>query len=306
MKFLVTGGAGFIGSHIVEELVKRGEDVTVIDDFSSSNEENIKPFINKIKLIKGSICDLNLLQKEFQDIDFVLHQAAISSVPKSTENPLLANEVNINGTLNVLVAARDCGVKKVVFASSSSIYGNSPILPKIEDMEVQPESLYAVQKSTSELYCQVFSQVFGLETVCLRYFNVFGPRQNPESEYSAVIPKFIKKIMDNIQPTVFGDGEQTRDFIYVKDVVEANLLACQTENISGEVFNIASGSKISVNDLISKINLITNKNIKAIYADERKGDVKHSIADIKKSQNKLNFQVKIDFNQGLKETMGGF
>lgn len=255
-RYVITGGAGFIGSHLVEELVERGEQITVIDDLSTGNKENIKEFLGKIKFVEGSILDLKILQKEFEQVDFVLHQAAIPSVPRSLKNPALTNKVNVEGALNVFIAARDCKVKKVVYASSSSIYGDSEVLPKVENMPYNPLSPYAAQKVMMEFYGKLFFELYGLQTVGLRYFNVFGPRQDPNSEYAAVIPKFIKLINQDKKPTIYGDGLTSRDFSYIKNIVNANLLACTTENIGGEIFNIACGEKISLNELVSKINYI--------------------------------------------------
>jgi len=302
-KFVVTGGAGFIGSHIVEELVKLGHTVTVIDDLANGKSENIKPFLSQIKFVPGSILDLALLKKEFVNVDYVLHQAAIPSVPRSIKDPLITNQINIEGTLNVFIAARDCQVKRVVYASSSSVYGDSPTLPKVETMGYNPQSFYASHKMLNEIYGKLFFRLFGLETIGLRYFNVFGPRQDPHSEYAAVIPKFIKLISKGESPTIFGDGETTRDFTYVYNVVQANLLACTAPNIGGEIFNIACGERISLNELIQQINLLLNQNIKPQYADFRAGDIKHSLADISKAKLQLGFQPEINFERGLKETI---
>jgi UDP-glucose 4-epimerase len=283
-KALVTGGAGFIGSHIAEEMVKRGWQVTIIDDLSTGRMENIQRLLahNSLSFLLGSITDLPLLQAAFKGVDYVFHQAAIPSVPSSIENPLATHEVNITGTLNVLLAARDNKVKKVVFASSCAIYGNEPTLPKKEDMPADPQSPYAVSKLTAEYYCSVFTNIFRLPTVCLRYFNVYGPRQNPSSEYAAVIPKFIKVVTGGKAPTIYGDGEQTRDFVYVNDVVRANLLAAESD-ITG-VFNIGTGEKISLNQLVQVILKTMSRNeIKPLYAEEKPGEVKHSLADISKA-----------------------
>jgi len=239
--------------------------------------ENIQDFQDQVTVELGDINEINL-QKIFEGADFVLHQAALPSVPRSIKNPLRSNEANVTGTLNVLVAARDCDVKKAVFASSSSVYGDTPTLPKVETMPINPKSPYAITKATGELYCKVFQEIYGLDTVALRYFNVFGPRQDPKSQYAAVIPKFITAIINDESPIVYGDGKQSRDFTFVKNVVDANIKACES-NATG-VFNIACGRRIVLNDLISKINKILEKDIKPKYADPRLGDIKHSLADI--------------------------
>jgi len=245
--YLVTGGAGFIGSHLVEELVKQGQRVRVIDNLSTGKKENIKPFLGEIEFVEGDIRDLELVRAAMDGVEYVLHQAAVPSVPRSVKDPLTSNSVNVEGTLNILVAARDADVKRVVYASSSSVYGDTPVLPKHEDMKQEPRSPYAVSKLTGELYCQVFYYVYGLETVVLRYFNVFGPQQDPKSQYAAVVPKFITALLHGESPTIFGDGEQSRDFTYIENVVAANLLATKAPDVAGEVFNIAYGERITVN-----------------------------------------------------------
>jgi len=300
--YLVTGGGGFIGSNIVEELVKRGEKVRVLDNFSTGKRENILPYIDKIELIEGDIRSYHIVREAVDGIDFILHQAALPSVPRSVKDPITTNEVNVTGTLNVLDAAKDARVKRIVFASSSSIYGDSEMLPKTEDMMPKPLSPYAVAKLAGEKYCQVFTQIYGLETVALRYFNVFGPNQDPSSQYSAVIPKFINAIKNGEPPTIYGDGEQSRDFTYVENVVNANLLACKEglEDISGEVFNIACGKRVTVNELVESINEILGTDIKPVYAEPRRGDVKHSLANIGKAQQFLGYEVKVEFFEGLK------
>ncbi|NQU79303.1 NAD-dependent epimerase/dehydratase family protein, partial [Candidatus Woesearchaeota archaeon] len=249
-----------------------------------------------------SILDLELLKKHFEGADYVLHQAAIPSVPKSVKDPISSNEANITGTLNVLVAARDCKVKRVVYAASSSAYGDTPTLPKVETMPTTSLSPYALQKLTGEHYCRIFSALYDIETVALRYFNVFGPRQDPSSFYSAVIPKFITAIAKDEQPTIFGDGETSRDFCYISNVVNANLLACTAKGVSGEVFNIACGERTSLLQLVEKISNILGKDIKALHEEERAGDVKHSLADISKAKNMLGYEVLVPFDEGLKLT----
>lgn len=306
MKFLVTGGAGFIGSNIVRELIKQNHEVIVIDNLLTGKLENLKDILKKIKFVKGDIIDLNLLKKEFKDVDYVLHQAALPSVPHSVEDPITSNQNNINGTLNVLIAARDCGVKRVIYAASSSVYGNAKELPKNEEMNSNPLSPYAITKFCGELYCKVFYDLYGLETVVLRYFNVFGPRQDPNSQYAAVIPRFINLMLKNKRPTIFGDGLQTRDFTYVQNIVEANLLACKAKNVAGKIFNIACEKRISLNQLVEIINKVLKTNIKSIHDKERKGDVKHSLADITKAKKILGYKVNYDFEYGLRKTIEWF
>ncbi len=302
-KYLVTGGAGFIGSHIAGELVHRGHSVRIVDNFSTGKKDNIAPFLEKIDLIEGDIKDFEVCHQAAKDMDFVLHQAALTSVPRSIEDPLLTNEVNITGTLNLLLAARDAGVQRFVLASSAAVYGDNPGLPKKEDMEGFPLSPYAASKRMGELYCQVFNRAFGLSTVSLRYFNIFGPRQDPSSQYASVIPNFIGKMLKEEKPVVFGDGEQSRDFLYVSNVVEANILASQAREVSGEVFNIGSGEKASINSLVVKLNEVLDKEIKPTYEEPRPGDIKHSYADISKARKMLKYESSISFSEGLGETV---
>ena len=302
-KYLVTGGAGFIGSNIVEELVKRGDAVKVIDNFLTGKRENISSFLDKIEFIEGDIRDSDVCNRALEGVDFVLHQAALPSVPRSIEDPLLTTEINIKGTLNILLASREAKVKGFVFASSSSVYGDDPNLPKKEDTVGNPLSPYAISKLTGEKYCQVFHQIFGLSTVCLRYFNIFGPRQDPSSQYAAVIPNFITRMLKGEGPTIFGDGEQSRDFTYVSNVVEANILASKAQGASGEVFNIACGERTSVNALVSKLNEILKVEISPSYDEARPGDVMHSFADISKAGKMLKYEPLVPFRQGLEETI---
>ena len=304
-KYLVTGGAGFIGSNIVEALVNKGEEVRVLDNFSTGRRDNLTPFLDKIEIIEGDVRSYHIVHEAVKGVDYILHQAALPSVPRSVKDPVTSNEVNVNGTLNILNAARDGGVKRVVFASSSSVYGDLQSLPKTEDMLPMPLSPYAVSKLAGEKYCQVFTRMYGLETVILRYFNVFGPRQDPTSQYSAVIPKFIDRIREDKSPLIFGDGEQSRDFTFVENVVSANLLACRKggEDISGEVFNIACGKRTSINQLVESINKILGKNVKAEFAEPRIGDVKHSLANIGKAQQFLDYKVKVDFYTGMRKML---
>lgn len=303
MKVVVTGGAGFIGSNLAEELLKKHE-VTVIDNLSTGRMENLDQIINKINFIEGSITDQDLLKDAFFGSDTVFHQAAIPSVQRSVDNPIASNEANVEGTLKVLIAARDCGVRKLVYASSSSAYGDTPILPKREDMKPNPKSPYAISKLAGEYYCRVFSDVYGLKTACLRYFNVFGPRQNPESQYAAVIPRFITRILANEAPVIYGDGEQTRDFTFVKDVVKANILAGKAE--AEGVFNIACGRRISLNELAGRIMEIAGHQVEPVYDTPRAGDIKDSLADITAAREALGYYPDYDMNLGLKETIKWF
>lgn len=300
MKFLVTGGAGFIGSNIVEELLKRGYDVRVLDNFSTGKRENLKDFQKDIELIEGDIRSFHIVQKAVKGIDVILHEAALPSVPRSINDPITSNEVNVVGTLNILDAAKENNVKRIVYASSSSVYGDNPELPKHEGMMPNPLSPYAVSKLAGEKYCQVYSRLYGIETVILRYFNVFGPRQDPNSEYSAVIPKFIKLISNNQRPTIYGDGTQSRDFTYVANVVEANILAATKNIASGIVMNCACHGQVTLNELITQVTNLLNKETKPIYAEPRHGDIKHSFANIDLIKEKLNWTPGISFGDGLK------
>ncbi|HUV79663.1 MAG TPA: SDR family oxidoreductase [Candidatus Bathyarchaeia archaeon] len=305
MKAVVTGGAGFIGSNLVEELANRGNEVVILDDLATGKMENITDLLKraKVKFIRGSVTDLELLTGIFNDVDYVFHQAAIPSVQRSVEDPLVTNEVNVQGTLNVLFAAKECGVEKVVYASTAAVYGDTPELPKREDMKPNPKSPYAVSKLTGEQYCAVFGEVYGLKTVCLRYFNVYGPKQDPASEYAAVIPLFITRVLANKPPIIYGDGEQTRDFAFVKDVVHANILASER----GEgVFNIASGMRISLNELSHTIIGMIDKDLKPVYTEPRKGDIKHSLADVSLAKEKLGYDPEYGLEKGLKETIEYF
>jgi len=304
--YLVTGGAGFIGSHIAETLAERGEAVRVLDNFLTGKKENLTSFRGKIELVEGDIRDFETCRRASRGADYILHQAALPSVPRSVENPLLANEINVTGTLNVLLAARQAKVKRVVFASSSSVYGDDPRLPKREGMEGHPLSPYAATKLAGENYCRVFNLIYGLSTVGLRYFNVFGPRQDPFSQYAAVIPNFILKILKGESPTVYGDGEQSRDFTYVSDIVEANLLAATAEGVSGEVFNIACGQKTTVNRLVQEINGILGTRINPVHQDARPADVRHSLADIGRAQESIRYRPRFSFRQGLEQTIDVF
>ncbi|HEC22221.1 MAG TPA: SDR family oxidoreductase [Chloroflexi bacterium] len=304
--YLVTGGAGFIGSNLVETLLEQGHTVRVLDNFSTGKRENLSAFIERIDLIEGDLRNLDDVRRAVEDIEVVFHEGAVPSVPKSIEDPLGANESGVNGTLNVLVAARDAGVRRVIFASSSSIYGDQdPDLPKVETMSPRPISPYAVSKLAAEKYCQVFYHVYGLETVSLRYFNVFGPRQDPTSMYAAVIPRFITAMLRGDPPTIYGDGEQTRDFTYVGNVVAGNLLAASApaERVAGEVFNLATGGQVSLNQLVEMLQEIMACNVAPVYTDPRPGDIKHSRADINKARRLMSYQPQIPFLEGLRRTV---
>ena len=303
---VITGGAGFIGSNLAWRLADENQ-VTVLDDLSTGYQQNIQDLLdeNRIRFINGSICDLSLVQEAFKGVDIVFHQAAIPSVPRSIKDPLTSNNANITGTLNVLVAARDASVSKVVYASSSSVYGDSPTLPKIETMIPNPMSPYAVNKLAGEYYCQVFSSIYGLPTTSLRYFNVFGPRQNPSGAYAAVIPKFIMKIKKRESPVIFGDGNQSRDFSYIDNVVQANILAGEKTQVTG-IFNVACGTRVTVNELAHHLMDLLSVSVDIKYENPRPGDIKHSLADITKAQDLLGYDPPVSIQEGLKETVTWF
>lgn len=305
--YLVTGGAGFIGSNIVKELLQRKQQVRVLDNFATGKRENLFEFKNNpdFELIEGDLRSFHVVRTALKGMDYVLHQEALPSVPRSVHDPLTTNDVNILGTLNILEAAKEFGVKRVVYASSSSIYGDNDSLPKTEDMPVNPLSPYALSKYTGERYCQIFTRIYGLETVCLRYFNVFGPNQDPTSQYSAVIPKFIRLMSEGKRPVIFGDGTQSRDFTYVSNVVAANLLACTAPGIGGELFNIACGQSYTLLQMVEALNRILETKIEPVFEEERPGDVRHSLADISRAVNKLGFQVNARFEVGLNELVRG-
>ncbi|MEI6863078.1 MAG: SDR family oxidoreductase [Candidatus Omnitrophota bacterium] len=305
-RYLVTGGAGFIGSNIVEELVKRRASVRVLDSLITGNLDNIKPFSKHINFIKGDIRDKKALKRALKGIDYVIHQAALRSVPKSVDDPFTTNDINVFGTLNLLMESKKAGVKRVVYASSSSAYGDVKKFPQKETDLAIPISPYGVSKLAAEHYCKTFAKTFGLETVSLRYFNVFGPRQNPESKYSAVIPMFIFNMFNGKSPVVEWDGKQARDFTYVGNVVEANLNACVIPGISGETFNIACGTSISVMDIVNELNKILKTTIKPKYAPKRRGDVRTTYADISKMKKFLRMKNLTQFNEGLKLTVEWF
>jgi len=302
---IVTGGAGFIGSNLVKQLVDTNH-VIVIDDLSTGHIKNIQNLITskKIEFINGTITDLELLQKTFKNVDYIFHEAAIPSVPRSIKDPLKTNAVNTSGTLNILIAARDNHVKKVIYASSSSVYGDTPTLPKKEDMTPSPLSPYAVSKLTAEYYCEIFTRIYDLPTVSLRYFNVYGPWQDPTSEYAAVIPKFITSVLHDKSPIIYGDGEQTRDFTFIDDVVTANILAA--ESTSTGIFNIAGGKRISINDLALLIIKTCRKEAELLYQSPRSGDILHSLADVIRAEDKFNFKSKFSITDGIEETITWF
>ncbi len=304
--YLVAGGAGFIGSNIVHELVKRGEEVKVLDNLSTGNMQNISDILDAIEFVHVDVRDLESVRKAVKGVDFVMHQAALPSVARSVDNPIDSNEVNVNGTLNLLVASRDAGVKRFVYAASSSAYGNSPALPKNEDMPSRPLSPYAVSKLLGEHYCRIFHTIYELETVSLRYFNVFGPRQDPASPYSAAIPKFINAILKGDPVTIYGDGEQSRDFTYIQNVVNANLLACEAPDAAGTVINVACGDQISLNLLISIIEEELGIEAQRVYTQPLPGDVKHSRADISRARELLGYEPAVAFDEGLKMTVQWF
>ena len=302
MRYLVTGGAGFIGSNIVDELLRRGHEVTVLDDFSSGKEENLAAAKNKIRLVRGSITDLNAARDACGGAECVLHLAARTSVPRSVQDPLETNRINIDGSLNVLVAARDAKVRRVVYAASSSAYGETPTLPKVESMPPQPISPYGVTKFVGELYAQVFGRVYGLENVSLRYFNVFGPRQDPTSQYSGVLSRFMLAVIEGAQPVVFGDGEQSRDFTFVENVVDASLRACEARDASGRVFNVGTSSRITLNQVLRLLEKICGKPIHAKHDPPRAGDIRDSQADISLSRKILGYEPRVNFEEGLRRT----
>jgi nucleoside-diphosphate-sugar epimerase len=302
MSYLVTGGAGFIGSHLAEELLRRGERVRVVDSFITGKRKNLQHLSN-VELLEGDLGDLAVAKAAVQDMEYVLHQAAIPSVPRSVDDPITSNRANIDATLNVLVAARDAGVTRVVYAGSSSAYGNTPTLPKREDMPTNPLSPYALQKLVGEQYMQMFTSLYGLETTTIRYFNVFGPRQDPSSPYSGVISVFARALLENTPATIYGDGEQTRDFTYIANVVDGVLRAVKAPGVSGSVVNVATGSSISLNRLFEMMRSLTGSRLNASYGPPRNGDVKDSLADITKARALLGYEPKVSFEDGLRETV---
>jgi UDP-glucose 4-epimerase len=303
MNFLVTGGAGFIGSHLVENLLKRGHSVKVIDNFLTGKRSNIEHFKNDIEFFEIDIRDFDKVLKAVKGSDVILHHAALASVPASVADPVFANEVNVTGTLNILESAKQTNVHRVVFAASSAAYGDEPESPKHELIRPQPLSPYAVGKLTGEYYCKLYSELYDLETVAFRYFNVFGPRQDPNSQYAAVIPKFITAMIAGNRPTIFGDGSQTRDFVHIENVVEANILAATLSGKTSGLYNCACGEAISLNDVVKSLNDIIGTDIKPIYADARSGDIKYSLASIDLIKEQLHFVPKLNFKDGLEKTV---
>jgi nucleoside-diphosphate-sugar epimerase len=302
MRYLVTGGAGFIGSNTVDELVRRGHSVTVLDDLSAGKEENLDKVRGRIHFVQGSITDRETVEKACHGADYVIHLAARTSVPRSVKQPVETNQVNVDGTLNVLVAARDAGVRRVVFASSSSVYGDTPTLPKHEGMPPAPISPYGVSKLAGELYGRVFHRVYGLDFVALRYFNVFGPRQDPNSPYSGVLSLFIRAMRNGGQPNIFGDGEQSRDFTFVRNVVTANLQACEAPEIAGRVFNLGTGGRFTLNYALQILAGFAGKTAKPIYGPPREGDIRDSQADISQAVQGFAYKPEISFEDGMRET----
>lgn len=305
-RFVVTGGAGFIGSNAILELVRNNNEVIAIDNLSTGNMRNLSEVESQISFVNGDIRNLELLKEHIQGADYILHYAALASVPHSVKDPIAANQNNIDGTLNVLLAARDAGVKRIIYISSSAIYGNSPAMPKTEDMNPEPMTPYAITKLVGEQYCKIFYDLYGLKTVSLRYFNVFGPHQDQNSQYADVIPKFISAMLKNEQPIIYGNGEQSRDFTYVQNNIDATLLACSIKAAAGKVFNIAGGKAITLNELVEILNKILNSEIKPKYAQPRPGDIMHSIADISPAQKVLGFKPKYGFEYGLQKTIEWF
>jgi nucleoside-diphosphate-sugar epimerase len=300
--FLVTGGAGFIGSHLAEELVARGHRVRVADDLVTGNRSNLE-HLPQVEFLEGDLADLSFARRAVEGVEFVLHQAAIPSVPRSVADPVTTHRANVDATLNMLVAARDAGVRRLTFAASSAAYGNTLTLPKHEEMPTHPLSPYALQKVVGELYLRMFTDLYGLETVSLRYFNVFGPRQDPSSPYSGVISVFAAALLDGRSPTIYGDGEQTRDFTYVADVVDGVLRACDAPGASGQIINVAAGGRISLNLLFETMKALVGSDVTPVYAEAREGDVRDSQADITKARRILGFEPRVSLEEGLRRTV---
>lgn len=305
MKALVTGGAGFIGGHLVDALLREGASVRVIDNFSTGKRSNLAHNLGRIELVEGDICDPEACDRAMHGVEVVFHEAAIPSVARSVRDPIASNRANVGGTVQVLDSARRAGVRKLVYAASSSAYGDTPVLPKVETMTPAPLSPYAVSKLTGEHYVTVFGRLYGFETVSLRYFNVFGPRQDPASEYAAVIPKFVTQVLRGESPTINGDGEQTRDFCFIENTVGANLLAAKART-HGEVVNVACGARISLNELLRRVNVLLGTDVKAVHGPGRPGDVRDSLADIRAAQALLGYEVRYDVQAGLEQTVRWF
>lgn len=301
--YLVTGGAGFIGSHIVERLAREGHRVRVLDNLFSGKESNVKSIAGDVEFLRADVRDARSVSAATEGVDVVFHEAAIGSVPRSVADPLNTHEVNLTGTLNVLLAARDAKVRRVVYASSSSVYGETAVLPKHEDLKPQPLSPYALSKLAGEHYIDICHHVYGLEAVSLRYFNIFGPRQDPESDYAAVVPRFVTALLENRRPVIYGDGLQSRDFTYVENVVNANLLAAEAEGVAGQVFNVACGGRYTLLDLLGKVKKILHSDVEPIYESARAGDVRDSQASIEKASQGLGYKVLVDFEEGLRKTV---
>jgi nucleoside-diphosphate-sugar epimerase len=302
MKYLVTGGAGFIGSNMVDELIRRGHEVTVLDDLSSGKKANLELVASRVRFILGTITDLDTVKRACEGADYVLHLAARTSVPRSVKDPIETNQVNIDGTLNVLVAARDAKVRRFVYAASSAAYGESPTLPKVETMQAEPISPYGVTKYVGELYARAFGKVYGLEFACVRYFNVFGPRQDPTSTYSGVLSKFMLAVLQGHSPVIYGDGEQSRDFTYIENVVEQTLRAAETPEASGVVLNGGTGARITLNEVVRQLGELTGRKIVANYEPPREGDIRDSLADISLAKQTLGYEPRVQFREGLRRT----
>ncbi len=305
MMYLITGGAGFIGSNLVKALLEKGNSIRVLDNFSSGKRANLDfPATPEVDVIEGDIRDMDICRQAVRCADYVLHHAALASVPLSVEDPALANDINVTGTLNMLVASRDAGVTRFIFASSTAVYGDTDdgTSPKVETMKPAPLSPYAINKLSGEEYCRLFYRIYGLETVALRYFNVFGPKQDPASEYAAVIPKFIEALLSGKSPVIYGDGGQSRDFIYIDDVIRANRLACELPDAAGKTFNIGCGMQVSINELLNELKAILNPEATAIYKDARPGDIRHSWADISLARKFLGFEPAFSFRDALLHT----
>ena len=305
-RYLITGGAGFIGSNLAHALVARGESVRILDDFSTGRPQNLQGIEDRVEVLRGDIRDPAAVAQAVRGIEVILHQAALNSNPRSIKEPGATNAVNVDGTLRLLEAARAAGTRRVVYASSSSVYSDGPPLPKTEDLPLSPKAPYGVSKLAAEQYCRVFTQVYGLETVSLRYFNVFGPRQHPDSEYAAVIPRFLRRMLAGHRPVIFGDGEQSRDFTPVENVVAANLLAAEAAHGIGETFNIAAGRPSTLNELAAWLNQLLGTSLDPIYEPPRPADIRHSYAAIRKAETLLGYRPTLDVREGLRRTITGF